>query len=1280
MISVFLSLYRFFSKKPLLFALGITGVVGVALWFALQLRLEEDISKSVPDSEEQLGRIINESRLTNKLIIHIYAADTSSAPETDLLTGFAAELSDSLRSARLSGFVEQAAIGSGESLVAEMMDLFYAHTPVFLAPEDYPKIDSLIRPEQIDRSLEKNFNTLVSPAGFAMKPYILRDPLGISALALAKLRHFQIEEGYEIVDGYIFANGRRDLMLFLDPVNSPSETGRNAVFFSQLDQLIEALSAKRNHTVKAGYFGAAAMAVGNAEQIKRDISLTVTIAMVIILLFTGWFFRKVSIPFISFLPALFGGIIALALIFLTRGSMSTIALGIGSVLLGIIVDYALYFYSVYRSKGDIERVVKDLSQSIIMCSATSAAAFFSLLFVKSEVLRDLGLFAGFSILGAALFALLILPQIARLQQPGHTVSNRNPVLRLASRPFESSRPLLLVLLLLTLLFAWFSKKAAFETDMYSINYMPEKLKAEEKSLDRINGAALRSVYLVSTGTTMNEALSVNEKVMKRIRGLKSQGIINRFTNPGMVWVSDSAQEARIRMWKEYWTRERLDGVKNAVAVSSARYGFAPDAFATFLQTLNSEPGIPDSSEMAPLKTLILNDMVTRSGDLTMVVSLVRVRPGDRHRVPELFAGIPGSVVIDRQEITHRLVGDIRVDFDLLVKLSMLFVTLLLVVSFGRIETGLIAAVPMLLSWLWTLGFVGLTGIKFNIINIIVSTFVFGLGVDYSILMIRGLLLEYKVGQPERLSYKTSILLSGFTTLVGVGVLILAKHPSLHSIALVSVMGLTAVILLSYTLVPLFFTWLVRKNGRPRVLPVIFSDVLTTIVVFGIFIGGSLLLNLLLAVVILLPVSVWKKKAIMHRAMAFCSKLPVYAMVHIRKQVINESGEDFSRPAMIISNHQSHIDLMLLLMLDPKIIVLTTKWVWNNPIYAMVIRFLDFYPVMEGHGDLTEKLRESVRHGYSILVFPEGSRSADATIRRFHKGAFLMAEQLGLDLLPVFIHGASDCMTKGENHLRGGSVTVKIYPRVKPGDAAYGADYHERTRNMLRFYRTEWARIREALETPDYFRIKLIRNYIYKGPVLEWYTRIKLKLENNYDIYDRYVPRNAVVTDIGCGYGYLSYMLGFVSSKRHILGIDYDADKIRLAQHCISANEHIRFEAADAAEYPFKPADVFIFSDMLHYLPTEKQEALLLRCIGLLNPGGKILIRDADRDMDRRHRRTRLTEFFSTRTGFNKSDHLNLYFFSGVMIQALAGRCGMEVEVINQSALTSNVLYVLQKQS
>lgn len=290
----------------------------------------------------------------------------------------------------------------------------------------------------------------------------------------------------------------------------------------------------------------------------------------------------------------------------------------------------------------------------------------------------------------------------------------------------------------------------------------------------------------------------------------------------------------------------------------------------------------------------------------------------------------------------------------------------------------------------------------------------------------------------------------------------------------------------------------------------------------------------------------------------------------------------------------------------------------------------------------------------------------------------MAETLGLDLLPVFIHGAGDCMNKGENHLRGGSITIIISSRVKPGDALYGSDYHEMTKLMLGFYRSEYAKIREELETPDYFRKKLIRNYIYKGPVLEWYTRIKLSLEGNYKLINSLIPRKATIVDIGCGYGYLSYILDFVSSERKILGIDYDADKIELANHCISKNDRVDFVAADATVFPLGNADIFILSDMLHYLPDNQQELLLERCMAKLNANGKIIVRDADRDLEKRHRGTRYTEYFSTHSGFNKADQNKLFFFSGKKIKDIAARNGFQTSIIDNTKFTSNVLFVLNK--
>ena len=71
---------------------------------------------------------------------------------------------------------------------------------------------------------------------------------------------------------------------------------------------------------------------------------------------------------------------------------------------------------------------------------------------------------------------------------------------------------------------------------------------------------------------------------------------------------------------------------------------------------------------------------------------------------------------------------------------------------------------------------GIAGLQFNIVNIILSALIFGLGDDYSLFIMDGLLQEYKTGKKNLSSYKSSIVLSAITTLAGLGVLIFARHP------------------------------------------------------------------------------------------------------------------------------------------------------------------------------------------------------------------------------------------------------------------------------------------------------------------------------------------------------------------------------------------------------------------------------------------------------------------------------------------------------------------------
>ncbi len=1277
--AIFLNLFHFFRKRRLWLFVAVIAIISVAVFLASRIKLEEDITRMISGSDKtgMLTKIVEQSEFLDKIIITLSTEDIT---YKDSLEKAGDRLADTLLSPAFQPYVKEVTYKISDTVVEAMFNLVYNNLPLFLEEEDYAAVDSAILPHSIDRSVLNVYRNLLSPASFAMKKMILRDPLGISSIALKKLGSFQNDENYTMVNSRIYSRDTTSLMLFISPVYKPKETSKNVEFADILRNTLKEIGSEYN--VEAAAFGSALIAAGNADRLKRDIRLTLSISIILLTLIISFSIRKKKLfPFI-FLPAVFGGILALAVLFLLKGKVSVISLSIGSVILAITVDYALHITTHYKHRHSIIGTIKDVSFPIIVCGFATAFEFLALVFVSSESLKELGILAAISVVTAAFFTMVVLPHILEMSTGKADETEEKNLLewvldKITRYAFHKKKLLLAAMVIYSIASLFYLSRVGFESDMMKMNYMSADLRKAESKLDRINNASLNSIYVVSYGNNIQKALESNERVISRASDLKSEGIVSNYTSPASLLMSDSVQQQKIQKWNEFWSNHDIAAVINTLDAKASRTGFRSGSFEEFTSLLGNSYS-PDSNLFRTLQSIFSIENISVNPEMTSIVTALKVRPENVDKASASFADIQGAMVIDRKSALSGIVDTLGDDFNFIANVSLLLILLVLILAFGRLELGIITFVPIFLSWIWTLGFMGMTGIKFNIFNIIISSFITGLGIDYSIYIMQGLVQGYKSDNHNLLSYKTCILISVMISISGTGVMILAKHPALNSIAIISIFGLLAVVLISYTFEPLLFNYLVSKNNKPRVLPVTLSDILTTIVVFTIFVIGCVFMNAVLLLVWIIPVKKEYKKLWIHYAIMLWCRIPVYAMIHIRKSVVNTSREDFSKPALIISNHQSHIDLLLLLMLNPKLIVLTTKWVWNNPIYMLVIRYLNYYPVMEGYGDLMEKISDRVKEGYSVIVFPEGSRSADSSITRFHKGAFLMAHTLGLDLLPVIIHGAGDCMNKGENHLRGGSITVKIFPRIKPGDPEYGADYHEMKNSMLRFYRQNYARMKEELETPDYFRRKLIRNYIYKGPVLEWYTRIKLSLENNYICLNDLIPRKATITDIGCGYGYLTHILSFVSSERTITAFDYDEDKIEVASGCMSIQPNVEFRCADVTTVDFTESDVFVLSDVLHYLPDDKQEELISRCMQKLKPGGKILIRDADRDLVKRHKGTRYTEFFSTRSGFNKSNNNRLYFFAGSKIRTIAGKNGFNIKESDQTKLTSNILYVLER--
>ena len=1272
---ILLNIYNFYAKRRPAIYITFAALLLLAGFFAWKVKFEEDISKILPKDKkiEKLNEVFENSKFMDKLVVTVSLKDTTAAAP-DNLVAYADTLVENIQQ-KLSPFIAKINYKVDDELALKLFGTVSDQLPVYLNEKDYTAIDSLITPAKIRETLEEDLRTLTSPAGFALKNMISKDPVGITLLGLKKLQQLQYDENFELYDNYIVTKDRKHLMLFITPKFPPNNTAQNALLLKGLDTLID----NKTSNVSAGYFGATAVSVGNALQLRKDSLLTQGVTILFIVVFLGLYFRKKRAPFLILIPVIFGALFSLACIYFIKGKISVIALGTGSVVLGIAVNYSLHVFNHYRHTRNMRQVIKDLAMPMTVGSLTTIGGFFCLQFAESDMLKDLGLFAAFSLIGASLCSLIFLPHFiaGKKEQETHIVHEFSWIDKIASLKPEYNKYLVMIILALTILFAFWAGKVGFESDLQNMNYMSSKLKASEKQLNQINQYALQSVYLVTEGKTFDDALMNNEKLVAQIEKLQDKNIVKKYSGVSSLIISDSLQKIKIKRWNRYWTAEKKSALMQTLITEGAALKFNASAFDYFKALLNNEYVPVDNDAMADVRTNFLDDYITEKPGKTTVVTLVKAFPDKKQQVYEVFDKQDHVTVLDKQYLTQRFVEIVNSDFSRIALLTSLLVFFVLLLMYGRIELTLVSFIPMFISWIWILGIMGMAGIQFNIINIIISALIFGLGDDYSLFIMDGLLQEYKTGKKNLSSFKSSIILSAITTIAGMGVLIFAKHPALRSIALISIIGILCVVIMSQILIPFFFSVLIKNRVQRKLFPWTFFNFHKSSFAFSLFISVSIFFTGLGRTFIRLQVRE-RGKYLYHLLVSKACWFLMHVMVNVKKKIINPQKENLKKPAIIICNHQSSLDIVPLIMLYPKILILTNNKKWNAPFFGPVIRMADYFP-SEQIEQQVDKIADRMKHGYSLIIFPEGTRSADGQIGRFHKGAFYLAEKLGADILPIIIHGTNYTLTKKDALLKNGQVTLKFLPRIKPDDTSFGNGYTERVKGIGRYFRLEFETLRKEIEQSGYFREKLIYNYIYKGPVLEWYMRIKTRLEKNYQVFHELIPLQGNILDIGCGYGFMSYMLSFTSAQRQVTGIDYDEEKIDTANNCFSKTDMINFVHSDVMSFEFVKYDVIILADMLHYLQPAEQRSVIDKCISNLNAGGMIIIRDGDADKKIQHKKTKLTEYFSTRLlKFNKTKETGLSFLSGSMIREIAAANNFACNEVSDSKLTSNTIFIMKK--
>lgn len=803
--------------------------------FGFRLHYEENIIKLLPqtDNSASYELVFSNLKVKDKVFIQIAPKGFSVEKVGTEPTLDAQTLSD-----RCDEFIDSLTVRDGGKYIASVlccldddmmmnaMDYAVAEFPTFVAPECYAAFDSLLTWESIRVQMSRNAEMLENDEDGNMSMLVGYDPAGLRYGMLTSLKKAvggtavagageTVGTGMTLKNRHLFTGDGNVVMAFVAPGFDYMDSRASAGFVDMIEKEIESFEA-RHPEVDVFMHGAPAMSANNSRRIKTDLVMTVGISLLLIILLISLFFKNKSSLLLLLSPVAYGTLAALAMMYWIKGSMSLMAVGIGAIVLGVALSYCLHVLTHYKYVDDPERVLRDESKPVSLGCLTTIGAFAGLLFTSSELLRDFGLFASFAMIGTTLFALVFLPQFFRPERNRKSEKAFAVFDRINSLPLDSNPRILGTIVVISVV-CLFLPSPEFDSNLRDINYMSPKVRQSMNIYNAENNGGWSSQYYAATGSTLDSAVLCSRRLSAALDSLQGEGIVKRHSDFSAFLVPEDEQQERIYEWTEYWQkpvgggRTRLDVTMARIDRAAREQGLSPELFTPFAALCEADYAPESLYDSGALPESITSNFIERGKDGTyMIFTSALMAEGDKMAVNKAVDKVDGSLIVDPFFYTGNMVEIIHSDFNTILWISMAFVFIVLLLSFRSFAVSLIAFLPMTLSWYVVQGIMWLFGLKFNLINIIISSFIFGIGVDYSIFVMQGLLAAASGKDTEMLNYhKTAIGLSAMILIVVTGSLLFAVHPAIRSIGISSIIGMSASILLSYSIEPFLFRMILK---------------------------------------------------------------------------------------------------------------------------------------------------------------------------------------------------------------------------------------------------------------------------------------------------------------------------------------------------------------------------------------------------------------------------------------------------------------------------------------
>lgn len=818
MTELFIRINKFFSSHKAVYWLSMVAIFLFFGFFATRIHLEEDIDKLMPSSK-------NEDGTTKLAFADLKIKDKTfllfEGKGTENLIGVCDDFIDSLvMRDSASHTIGDIFYKIDDDLMPDGIDYLTEHLPAYIDSSAYAHFDSLLTREHFTQQMQQNHYDLLSEIGGMFPELIQMDPMGMRSVLAKQMEPLMSAGNYHTVDNHFFVPDSTVCIAFITPRFSSTNTGQGSALFRMLNDQIDQFS-KSHPDVRISYHGTPASGFYNSTQIKKDLTTTITGALILVLIFLLFCFRRWDTIPLLLLPVIFGTLFGLAMMYWIKGEFSLLALAIGGVVLGVALSYVLHVLTHQKYVNNVEKMLRDQVKPVWLGCITTIGSFAGLIFINTSLLQDFGLFAAFAILGTTMFSLTYLPLMLKEDKEYREGKEGFGFIdKINDYPLDRKKPLLAAVILVAAvgIGAYLIGGTRFDADMHNLGYLDDMTEYSEQLLRDKTYTGDKTKYFASEGNTMEEAIENFAILDHKLDSLQQLGLVKSYTHTNQIFVPMRIQQERIDAWKAFWTPERLAKVRSLIAQTAPQAELNPEAFDTFFEmaTRDYEPDSLYATGLIPpgFQSTLMEE--SYGGEYLCFTSVrcqndsVRSSESDYIRICDAIASNPNLLVLDTYYYTTDTLLQMNDDFNVLQWLSMLFVLIVLLVSFHfNLKHTLLGFMPILLSWLIVLGAMVIFNVSFNLISIIISTFIFGIGVDYSIFVMNGLTSK----DTSKLKYhKTAIFLSAVVLITSVSSMLLAGHPAIRSVGFSTLVGLLSAVVLSYVLQPAIFRIIEKQKN------------------------------------------------------------------------------------------------------------------------------------------------------------------------------------------------------------------------------------------------------------------------------------------------------------------------------------------------------------------------------------------------------------------------------------------------------------------------------------